>query len=238
MYNSTANLNDNKISLDKMHSKSFPNETKSLNSTPTKSSFKFTSGQRLSHKNLSSFFGTSLCATFSTDSFKNNTTPVRCNSIVEKKSTSFDATTHNNIFCRRYKSSYYETRNSAANHMKITENNSFSPARPQQQQQECCNFKHHNNALALNELEIRSSEAKSVVTSSSSTSKTLVSAGNTNKTVTIKEGASIKSCTAAAGVVSTKQAVDLLQQKRQQFSAKPKVFFKFALPDEFIPCRR
>ncbi|KNC23584.1 hypothetical protein FF38_09113 [Lucilia cuprina] len=237
--------NDNKKRLDKKYSQSFSNESKSLNSTPTKSSFKLT-GQRLAHKHLPSFFGTNLCTASSStnDTCKINTSPVRAKSVVEKKSSSFDAT-RTNIFCRRYKSSYCKTTATTSTVAVTTSNvsssdmckNCTATASPsRRRQQEYYNFPKHKNALAFNELEIRSVEAKSVSTSSSSTSATLntVAAGATKRTVAT-EGATV--C-AAHGVVRTKQAVDLLQQKRQQFSAKPKVFFKFALPDEFIPSRR
>lgn len=242
MSHTNINLNDNKPRLDKMYSQSFTNESKSLNSTPTKSSFKIT-GQRLAHKHLPSFFGTNLCTTTSTssDTCKINMSPIRAKSVVEKKSSSFEAT-RNNIFCRRYKSSYFKTTvtTSPAAATTATSNGSSdisknfttatSPSR--RRQQEYYNVQKHKNALAFNELEIRSVEAKSVSTSSSSTSRTAVAAA-TNRTVAT-EGAA--KC--AHSVVGTKPAVDLLQQKRQQFSAKPKVFFKFALPDEFIPSRR
>lgn len=234
--------NDNKNHLDKRYSKSFSNESKSLNATPTRNTSTI-AGQKFGHKHLPSFFGTDAYAisSASLDACKINTTPIRANSVFERKSTSFDIT-RSNIFCRRYKSSYYETTTttitatSAANgHRgigKTCPSSNNSPTRRRQHEPQY-NIQKHKNPLAFNELEIRSAVSKSNTTSSSSSSASTTPKQSAVRTVT--EGTNKYRTT---GIVATKPSVDLLQQKRQQFSSKPKVFFKFALPDEFTQSRR
>lgn len=242
MSHSSVNTNDKRVNFNRMFSKSFSNESRSLNSTPTKSSFRL-AGPRVAHKHLPSFFGTNLFETSSFDTCKINTSsPLRTNSVVEKKSSAFEAT-RSNIFCRRYKSSYFESTttttasafsysNRDCNKKLLQEQYQQQQQQQEQLQQEYFHFRKHKNALIFNELEIRSAETKSVSSSSPSTSRTVAKAAN--KTMAASEGAT----KSTHSVVATKQAVDLLQHKRRRFSSKPKVFFKFALPDELMPSRR
>lgn len=236
---SNFKCNENKTPLDKRYSKSLSNESKSLNGTPTHITSKI-AGQKLGHKHLPSFFGTdAYVSSFSSlDACKINTTPpLRVNSVFEKKSTSFDIT-RSNIFCRRYKSSYYETTtavHTSNGHKAIDRNSplaSNSPAR-RRQQEPLYNAQKPKNSFAFNELETRSVVSGKGITISSSSSSTPSPIPSNKRTVT---GRANKY--SATGGVATKQTVDLLQQKRQQFSSKPKAFFKFALPDEFTQLRR
>uniref|UniRef100_A0A1B0AMU3 Uncharacterized protein n=1 Tax=Glossina palpalis gambiensis TaxID=67801 RepID=A0A1B0AMU3_9MUSC len=139
-------------------------DTKSLTNSPN-SMRKATKSYKLACNQLASFF--KMNSSFTTTTGSGNTTKSKY--LIEYKSNSFDGT--QNIFRRRYMSSYYERPSNSSSPLKRTR---------------------HTISNSHNLKEIKSA---------------------TQTTNEINEG------------------IDLLQKKRQQFSAKPKAFLKYA-PEE------
>ncbi|KAL9881672.1 GTPase-activating Rap/Ran-GAP domain-like protein 3 isoform 3-T3 [Glossina fuscipes fuscipes] len=139
-------------------------DTKSLTNSPY-SMRKATKSYKLACNQLASFF--KMNSSFTTTTGSGNTTKSKY--LIEYKSNSFDGT--QNIFRRRYMSSYYERPSNSGSPLKRTR---------------------HTISNSHNLKEIKSA---------------------TQTTNEINEG------------------IDLLQKKRQQFSAKPKAFLKYA-PEE------
>lgn len=243
--------NEHKTKLDKIHSNSFSMGSKSLTTTPTKTSFR-SAAHKLVNRKITALFQSDptmpapqpspqqsvttnpgvkagatadevgLCVGCSRKC-KINTNPHGSGSsgikkqnspASDRKSSSLDSTPRNNIFCRRYRSSFYENKTPLNNSPSSSWHGSPSRRRGDVAEH---STKYNDDAITYNDLNAR------MKIMSIRNSPTLTANGVSHKK-------------AVSGRTTTSS--DLLRKKRQQFSAKPKVFFKCQREDEFLQSRR